>query len=129
MKLLPKPVCIVSYADGNNGHHGYIYQATNWIYTGVTSSEKIYINTRTNEVLHPRTVVSMFGSREVEKLPDYIEISKEESGKYRYFQFLGNKTEVKRMKKHLKYEILPYPKGNNNRYDAGYKPAVQTVLF
>lgn len=129
LKLLPKPVCIVSYADGNNGHHGYIYQATNWIYTGITSSEKIYINTRTNDVLHPRTVVSMFGSREVEKLPDYIEISKEESGKYRYFQFLGNKTEVKRMKKHLKYEILPYPKGNNNRYDAGYKPAVQTVLF
>jgi len=129
LKMLPKPICIVSYADGNNGHHGYIYQATNWIYTGITSSEKIYINTRTNEVLHPRTVVSMFGSREVDKLPDYIQISKEESGKYRYFQFLGNKRDVLKMKKHLKYEILPYPKGENKRYDASYKPSIQTTLF
>lgn len=30
IKLLPKPICIVSYADPNNGHMGYIYQATNF---------------------------------------------------------------------------------------------------
>ena len=129
LKQLPKPCCIVSYADGNNGHHGYIYQATNWIYTGITSSEKIYVNTRTNEVLHPRTVVSMFGSREVDKLPDYIEISKEDGGKYRYFQFLGNKKEVKLMNDKLKYEISPYPKGDNRRYDSSYKPIIQGNLF
>lgn len=36
LELMPKPSCIVSFADPNNNHHGYIYQATNWIYTGLT---------------------------------------------------------------------------------------------
>jgi hypothetical protein len=27
---------VVSYADFNQGHHGGIYQATNWIYVGGT---------------------------------------------------------------------------------------------
>lgn len=129
LKMLPTPMCVVSYADGNNGHHGYIYQATNWIYTGITSNEKIYTNTRTNEILHPRTVVGMFGSREIDSLPDYIQISKEESGKYRYFQFLGNKRDVVKMKKHLKYKILPYPKGDNIRYDSSYKTITQLSIF
>jgi hypothetical protein len=129
LNLIPKPCCIVSYADGNNGHHGYIYQATNWIYTGITASEKMYIDKRKNKIVHPRTIVEMFGSRELSVLPDWIEVSKEESGKYRYFQFLGNKTDRKRMKKHLKYDVLPYPKGNNNRYDASFKPQTQGLLF
>ena len=34
LKQLPKPNVIVSYADTNNNHCGYIYQATNFIYTG-----------------------------------------------------------------------------------------------
>jgi hypothetical protein len=129
LRILPKPVVVVSYADGNKGHHGYIYQATNWIYTGITSMEKIYIDKRTNEVIHPRTIVSTYGSREAESLPDHIEISKEESGKYRYFQFLGDKRKVNEMKKNLKYQILPYPKGQNDRYDSGYHPTVQGQLF
>jgi hypothetical protein len=36
LSLLPCPLCAVSYADIGEGHHGYIYQATNWLYTGVT---------------------------------------------------------------------------------------------
>lgn len=42
LKMLPKPMCIVSYADPNFGHHGYIYQATNWIYTGVSTPKFKY---------------------------------------------------------------------------------------
>ena len=29
----------------------------------------------------------------------------------------------------LKYEIKPYPKGKNIRYDASYKPIIQRELF
>ena len=29
----------------------------------------------------------------------------------------------------LNYEIKPYPKGKNKRYDASYKPQVQAKLF
>ena len=129
LKIIPKPCCIVSYADGNNGHHGYIYQATNWTFTGITASEKVYVDKRKGKILHARTIVEMFGSRELSVLPDWIEVSKEEGGKYRYFQFLGNKRDKKKMNDNLKYEILPYPKGNNQRYDAGFKPQVQGLLF
>ena len=129
LNYINKPCCIVSYADGNNGHHGYIYQATNWIYTGITTMEKIYIDRNTGETIHPRTVVSLFGSREESSLPEHIEISKEISGKHRYFKFLGDKAKVREMKKFFKYSILPYPKGKNQRYDASYKPDIQQVLF
>jgi len=49
---------VVSYADADQGHHGGIYQATNWIYTG-----KVGAGTRTGFLvhgrkLHPKTVHS-----------------------------------------------------------------------
>ena len=37
LKLLPKPKIIVSYADTHWDHVGYIYQATNFIYTGLSA--------------------------------------------------------------------------------------------
>ena len=36
LREMPRPSCIVSFADANKNHHGYIYQATNWTYTGLT---------------------------------------------------------------------------------------------
>ena len=119
--LLPKPLILVSYSDEGVGHHGYIYQATNWIYTGMTRKENIYLNKQTGKILHPRTVVSLFGSRSKNSLPDYIQILKEEKTKHRYFQFLGNKKEIKFMLENFKYCRLQYPKGNNIRYDTSYE--------
>lgn len=29
-------IILISYADGSKAHVGYVYQATNWIYTGMT---------------------------------------------------------------------------------------------
>ena len=43
--------------------------------------------------------------------------------------FLGSKTQKKNMLKNLKYNIEPYPKGKNKRYDASYKPITQGKLF
>lgn len=34
---------IISFADSNQNHLGIIYQATNWIYTGLTEKSKIWI--------------------------------------------------------------------------------------
>ena len=36
MRLLPSPMVVVSYADTQWGHVGYVYQATNFLYTGCT---------------------------------------------------------------------------------------------
>ena len=41
---LPKPKIIVSFSDNNMYHNGYIYQATNFIFTGKTSNDSMYID-------------------------------------------------------------------------------------
>ena len=38
MKLLPKPTIVISYADNAQGHVGYVYQATNFLYTGLSAN-------------------------------------------------------------------------------------------
>lgn len=49
VKMLPKPKIIISFADENFGHRGYIYQATNFIYTGMSSNTKQLIDKDGNE--------------------------------------------------------------------------------
>lgn len=128
-RFFPKPVCLVSYADQNSGHHGYIYQATNWIYLGVTKAERIYYDTRQNKVVHQRTISDLYGTAQKDKLPEWITITMEESGKFRYVQFLGMKNDIANMRSNLVYDILPYPKGDNQRYDASPIVPIQQVLF
>jgi hypothetical protein len=118
LKLLPTPLCIVSYSDANVGHHGYIYQATNWIYTGLAANTTKYVD-KNNLEKHKRTLSHQHGSISLNNLSN-LKIIKQQ-GKYRYLKFLGNKKEIKEMNKYLKWKILPYPKGNNVNYDASYE--------
>lgn len=124
LKRFPEPTIIVSYADENWGHHGYIYQATNWIYTGRSSCEKIYWVDGVET--HRRTLYSRYGTSSIPKLVEKgHEIKSDiQVGKHRYFQITGNRKERKTLKKEIlkKYEVLPYPKGDNSRYDASYEP-------
>lgn len=141
LKLLPKPICLVSYADPNNGHHGFIYQATNWIYTGVAESGgKSFDWILNGKYLHGRNMTTEYvkdlcgksydASKNLyENFENIGGEIKSQEGKHRYFQFLGDKKFVAEMRKQMKYEIKPYPKGENKRYDASYKPAIQTQLF
>jgi len=121
MKMLRKPKCIISFADPNNGHHGYIYQATNWIYTGVGSNTPNFF-LENGDQIHSKWVKKYkddgFKIRSIEQKP-----------KHRYIYFIGDKRTVKKMSRNLKYKRLPYPKGDNKRYDASYSPDVQGVLF
>ncbi len=113
LKKLDKLI-LVSYADTKMNHHGYIYQATNWIYTGKTK-ERTDIGSEDNT-----------HSRHYSKNLDYSKNRKFRSSKHRYIYFTGNK---KKWIKELKYKIEPYPKGQNKRYDASYKPIIQKELF
>jgi hypothetical protein len=54
---------VVSFADTAQGHHGGIYQAGNWIYTGLTKSDHVFHVK--GEILHPKTIHSR-GWRQVE---------------------------------------------------------------
>ena len=88
---------LVSYADTKMNHNGYIYQATNWIYTGKTK-ERTDIGTGNNH------------SRHYDKNLDYSVNRKFRSSKHRYIYLIGNK---KKWLKELKYKIEAYPKGVN----------------
>jgi hypothetical protein len=133
LKQMPKPLVLVSYADTSKNHHGYIYQATNWIYTGLSAIFKDYY-VKGMEHLHNGTIMDM--SRGQENRVEWLRnkfgenlIMIDRPRKHRYFYFIGNKKQCKDMKKMLPYPIQPYPKGENKRYDASYKPSTQTILF
>lgn len=116
LKIL-NDLILVSYADTKMKHNGYIYQATNWIYTGKTK-ERTDIGT--NENNH---------SRHYDKNLDYSKNRKFRSSKHRYIYFVGNKSKVRKWKKVLNYKIQDYPKKQNERYDSSYKPNIQVELF
>ena len=47
---------IVSYADPEQGHHGGIYAAANWIYVGPTSGCEHFVDVATGERVHSKTL-------------------------------------------------------------------------
>lgn len=130
LRVLPTPAFLVSYADGNIGRVGYVYQATNWIYTGKAGMSKVYRHRETGKTYHSRTVAGWLGETLAkEAIPDWLEEVEEEPNKHRYIQLLGSKTARKEMRKHLTYPSLPYPKGDSKRFDAGPKFETQALLF
>lgn len=96
---------IVSYSDTAMNHHGYIYQACNFLYTGETK-ERTDIYTGGGGRKH---------ARHYTKEDRECGIRKVRSAKHRYVYFCTHtKYEKNLWKSALRYEILPYPKGDNN---------------
>ena len=132
LKKLPTMI-LISFADTSMNHNGYIYQATNWIYTGLSAKRPDW-KIKGKENLHSFTIADEFRGKK-----NRIDLIKKKYGdkfytidrprKHRYIYFIGNKSEKKQFKKDLKYEIKNYPKGQNKRYDSSYKPTIQTEIF
>jgi hypothetical protein len=117
--LHPRPCAVVSFADSAHGHCGYIYQATNWVYTGSTRShdntyiidgERVHsMSLRDKGITSPMTWAKQNDIQVVKPAP-----------KHRYFFMIGNKKEKKDMLKKLMYPIVSaYPKLAPSRYDDG----------
>jgi hypothetical protein len=49
---------IVSFADSNQGHHGGIYQAGGWYYTGASRDRATRVH---GQLFHPKTLHSRYG--------------------------------------------------------------------
>ena len=113
IQMLPKPKIIVSYADTAQGHVGYVYQATNFLFTGTT---KEITDMSAGEGRHSRHATDP-------------SIRQFRSAKHRYIYFHGTKTDKKLLQRKLNYDVLPYPKGETKQYDAGGKVITQTLLF
>lgn len=132
-KLLPKPLIIVSYADCENGHTGYIYQATNFLYTGKSHTQKDW-KIKGKEHIHSRTLMDEFAftedrvSKLKEKYGDKL-YQVERKAKNRYVYVLADKRTKKQIMNSKLFNIYPYPKGDNKNYDTSYKPTIQIKLI
>ncbi len=110
-RLRPENWIIVSYADTDMNHTGYVYQACNFLYTG-TTTERTDKYTKGNK--HSRHY----------KEEEQGELRKMRSEKHRYVFFCSHHKSLKKQwSGALKYEVLPYPKGENSNYQLGdYQP-------
>lgn len=97
---------VVSFSDMAMKHHGYIYQACNFLYTGCTKE---------------RTDKYVGGDKHSRHYDNNNQNGKRvlRSPKHRYIYFCGDKKQKKLWKHCLKYKIESYPKGNNENYTLG----------
>jgi len=126
LKLLPKPSIVVSYADTSMNHNGYIYQATNFLYTGLSDKRTEWRMIGSNQ--HSKTIVELYSLEQRQNNKDKFHMI-DRPRKHRYIYFLGDKKQKKEMLSKLNYDVHPYPKGDNKRYEVGHIPTVQGVLF
>ncbi len=101
----PKIRLIVSFADQSQGHHGGIYQATNWIYTGTSGGANFYkIH---GKLIHPRSIgakglpQNINGAKKIDCNAKKVFVP----GKHRYLMPLD-----KKMRKQILPLSQPYPK-------------------
>lgn len=117
---------VVSYADSGQQHLGIVYQATNWIYTGL-SAQGI---TRTVTGLRKQTFQSRGDNLTIaelrEKYGDRLTIGKR-TRKHRYV-FINAKGRRKvELLAALKYKQQPYPKGANAPHEGPGAASSRTV--
>ena len=106
-----KDLIIVSYADSGAKHNGYIYQATNFLYTGKTKERLEFHNPGGH-------------SRHGNKESDLRQIR---TAKHRYVYFATrNKKLKKKWSLALNYPVCDYPKEESLNYQLGtyLKPTV-----
>ena len=111
-KTSPGLKLIVSFADTNQGHHGGIYQAGNWIYCG-KSKDKEHFRDKNGRVWHSRQVkesgyVKQFGVyRKCIKKSECESVHLE--GKHRYLMPLKED-----MRSKIQALSQPYPKRDSD---------------
>jgi len=116
IKLLPKGKIIVSFADTGQDHVGCVYQATNFLYTGL-SMDASDMKLKGKEKHHNIRL-----NRELSGIEDKQAYMRETYGdlyykekrtrKHRYVYLHGSKTFRKKALKALKYPVIAYPKGS-----------------
>ena len=111
LKMLPANYdIVVSYAEMGAGHVGTVYQATNWIYTGLSDRHVEWrLDGKTGK--HSRHLFDEHGGIEGAKKFYGERLERHERGrKHRYVMLRGNKSRKKQLKNKLRYKVQPYPK-------------------
>lgn len=106
-RQLPRPRILLSYADSAAGHVGTIYQATNWLYTGV-STKGGYI-TADGEQMHARSVSD--ARKNINAASSGLDLHWQAGPpKHRYVNFVGSRTDKRAMREALRWPVLCYPR-------------------
>jgi hypothetical protein len=115
LKMLAKPAIIVSFADTAEGHAGTVYQAANFIYTGL-SAKRTDWTVAGMEGKHGQTIADEFRGKPGRRV-DHMRAKygdaftlEPRSRKHRYIYFLGDKRQRAAFMAALRYKVAPYPK-------------------
>ncbi|NQW18616.1 MAG: DNA methyltransferase [Chloroflexi bacterium] len=97
---------LVTYADPAVGHVGTIYQATNWLYTGLSQAAAM-LDLGDGIPRHSRSVAHAFGTHSPAHFASHgIDVKRiAQSAKHRYVYFLD-----RNWTQRLNVPVLPYPK-------------------
>lgn len=96
---------VVSFADPNEGHHGGIYQAGNWVYTGSIETRAYFLVH--GRLMHPRSVAANRWRQSLGWLRRHVDPNAtevEKPGKHRYVMPLD-----KAMRRRIVRLAKPYP--------------------
>ncbi len=100
---------IVSFAEIQQGHLGIVYQATNWIYTGLSAKRSNWTIKGVNK--HCQTIADKHTSAQLRQIygEDFKLVDRPRKHRYVFFNTKSKKRKKELLSK-LKYKIQPYPK-------------------
>lgn len=108
LKMLDNGTFVVSYADTAWSHVGYVYQACNFLYTGMSAKRTDFYMSSGK---HPRS-----WNRGEKCVGERLHQTR--SAKHRYVYLVGDRRTKKQMLKELRYKVIDkYPKGDETHYD------------
>lgn len=113
IKMLDKEI-VVSFADSSVGHVGYVYQATNFLYCGLSTR---FLDPRVKGMEGKHHATFAHGMTMAQVIETYGEDAVEwveRPRKHRYVYFNAPRKRKRELRKKLLYEVMPYPKGDSS---------------
>jgi hypothetical protein len=99
---------VVSFADTGQNHLGIVYQATNWLYTGLSAKRTDWHVEGENK--HGQTWADKYTAAEMRETFGEKFVLLPRSRKHRYIFLNGSKSRKKELLALLRYSVEPYPK-------------------
>jgi hypothetical protein len=109
IRLLDREI-IVSFADSSQKHVGIIYQAANFLYTGLSAKFKDPKVVGKENMHHATYANGLTNAQVIEKFGAENVTFVERPRKHRYIYFNCSRTRKKQLLSKLRYKVIPYPK-------------------
>lgn len=114
---------VVSFADTAVGHVGYVYQACNFLYCGVSNTSFLDPVIKGCEGMHHVTLTRGMTMSEIEQTFGKENVTwVPRSKKHRYVYFNASGKRKRKLLQELQYKILPYPKGDSKHAEHSSVP-------